>query len=209
MNTLASKTATKKIASAGAVLSLTLLSSLAFAETTQNNPDGPYVGVGWGRLNLNIRSLSDVGTATTDIVKSDNDAWKGFVGYRFNPYIAVEAAYIDFGRSGDRFNATGSNGNYNVNISGFAPYLVGSIPLGPVEVFAKVGSYFYDSKVKVNFDNLDSSLDSTHSRNDFIYGGGLGYTFLDHVTLRAEYETLELKNAKNSDAFWLSAAWRF
>ena len=199
----------KTFITAGVLLTLSMLPTLIHAEATQNNPDGPYLGVGWGRLNLNIRSLSDVGTATNTIVKSNNGAWKGFVGWRLNPYFAVEAAYIDFGRTGDRFTATGSDGNYNVNMSGFAPYVVGSIPFGPVEVFAKAGSYFYDVKVKVDFDNLNSSLDSTHSRNDFIYGGGLGFTIADHVTLRAEYETLDIKNAKNSDAFWLSAAWRF
>ena len=199
----------KIFVTASALLSLSMLPPLTHAESDQHNPDGPYLGVGWGRLNLNIRNLSDVGTATTDIVKSNDNAWKGFVGWRFNPYIAVEGAYIDFGRAGDRFTATGSNGNYAVNMSGFAPFVVGSIPFGPVEVFAKAGSYFYDVKVKVDFDNQNSSLDSTHSRNDFIYGGGLGFTIADHVALRAEYETLDIKNAKNSDAFWLSAAWRF
>jgi opacity protein-like surface antigen len=173
------------------------------------NSGGPYVGAGWGRFNLDIRNLSDAGTAASSIAKSNDNAWKGFVGWRFNPYIGVEAAYVDYGRAGDRFTGTGSNGNYRVSVSGFAPALIGTLPLGPVELFAKVGSYFYDVKVKVDFDNPGPGIESKHSRNDFLYGGGVGITFLEHLHVRAEYETVELQNAKNSDALWLSAAWRF
>lgn len=173
------------------------------------NPDGPYVGAGWGQFNLNIKNLGDAGTAANDIVHSNDNAWKAFAGYRFNRFLALEAAYIDLGSPSDRFSGTGSNGNYRVAISGFSPALIGSLPLGPVELFAKVGEYYYDSKVKVDLDDPGPSIDSSHRRNDLLYGGGVGLTFFEHLHVRAEYETIEIKNAKNSDAFWLSAAWRF
>lgn len=184
-----------------------LCASTAMAQT--DNPHGPYLGAGWGQFNLNIKNLSDASTAAHDIVHSNDNAWKLFAGYRFNPYWALEAAYIDLGRPSDRFSATGSNGNYRVDISGFSPALIGSLPLGPVEVFAKIGEYYYDSKVKVDFDGPESSIESSHHRNDLLYGGGVGLTFFDHLHVRAEYETIEIRNAKHSDALWLSAAWRF
>jgi OOP family OmpA-OmpF porin len=198
-----------KLTVAAALLSAGLLPGLALAATEQANPSGPYVGVGWGQMNLDIKNLSDVGTATSNIVKSRDNAWKAFVGYRINPYIAVEGAYIDFGKHSERFDATGSNGNYQVKMSGFAPYIIGSVPLGNWDLFAKAGSYFYNVKVEANFDNPGPSLNSSHSRNDFLYGGGLGYTIADRVHLRAEYEVVDVTNAKNSDAIWLSAAWHF
>lgn len=154
----------------GTALAL-LGASAAMAQA--DNPNGPYLGAGWGRFKLNVQNLDDAGTAASDIVHSKNNAQKYFLGYRMNPYWALEAAYIDLRRCGDRFTATGSNGNYRVDISGFSPALVGSVPIGPFEVFAKVGQYYYESK------------------------------------LRAEYETIEIKNAKHSDALWLSASWRF
>jgi opacity protein-like surface antigen len=52
-------------------------------------------------------------------------------------------------------------------------------------------------------------VNSSHSRNDFLYGGGVGYTIADRVHLRAEYEVVDVTNAKNSEAIWLSAAWHF
>ena len=64
-------------------------------------------------------------------------AGKAFVGWRFNPYLAVEAAHVDFGTPHDRFTTTGSSGDYQVELSGLAPFVVASVPLGrsssPVE----------------------------------------------------------------------------
>jgi len=194
-----------------AMLSALPLSAVpALSHAAQDdNPSGPYVGVGWGNFNLNVRNLDDAGTATGDILHSRNSAWKAFVGYRFIPYVALEAAYVDLGHSNDRFNGSGSNGNYRFSISGFSPAVVGTLPLGPVELFAKVGEYYYNSKLRVDLDNPGPDIDSSHTRNDLLYGGGVGVTFLDHIHVRAEYETIDIKNAKNSDAFWLSAAYRF
>src|SRR5882757_6602686 len=127
---------------AAVLLSLSAFAPLLAYSAPEDNPSGPYVGAGWGRFNLDIRNLSDVGTATSDIAKSDDNAWKIFAGWRFIPYLALEAAYINFGKTGDRFQATtasGSNGNYRVDLSGFAPYIIGTLPLGPVELFAKAG----------------------------------------------------------------------
>lgn len=181
----------------------------AASEMAQANPSGPYVGGGWGQVNLDIHNLSDVGTATSDIVKGDDNAWKLFAGWRFNPYFAVEAAYVDYGRPSDRFDSSGSNGNYRVDLSGFAPTVIGSLPMGRAELFAKAGSYFYDVTVRVDFDNPGPDLRSSHSRNDFMYGAGAGYTFSDTVHVRAEYEVVDLQNASNTNAIWLTAAWRF
>ena len=63
------------------------------------NPGGPYVGVGWGQFNLNIKNLDDAGTAVSTIRHADDNAKKVFVGYRFNPYWALEAAYVKLGQA--------------------------------------------------------------------------------------------------------------
>jgi len=190
-----------------AALLASLCVSTAVAQS--DNSSGPYVGAGWGQFNLDINNLDDAGTAASNIAHSNDNAWKLFAGYRFNPYVALEAAYIDFGQPSDRFSTSGSNGNYQADISGFAPAVVGSLPIGPVELFAKIGYYYYDSKLKVDFDSPGPSIESSHRRNDLLYGGGVGLTFFDHLHVRGEYEVIEIKNAKHSDALWLSAAWRF
>jgi len=82
-------------------------------------------------------------------------------------------------------------------------------PLGPVEIFGKAGEYYYNVDTTINFDSPGPGIDSSHSRNDFVWGGGVGYVIASHVTLRAEYEKLEIKNGGNTDALWLGAHYRF
>jgi OOP family OmpA-OmpF porin len=199
----------KTFTAAAALLSLGIFPALAQSAPMPDNPSGPYVGAGWGQFNLDIHTIEDVTDATSDIVGSDDNAWKVFTGWRFNPYFAVEVAYIDFGATSGRFDGSGSSGNYELDLSGFAPYVVASVPLGPVELFAKVGTYFYDVNIQVDLDNPGPDVDSSHSGTDLLYGGGLGITILEHIALRAEYEAVKVEDADSSDAIWLSAAWRF
>jgi OOP family OmpA-OmpF porin len=175
-----------------------------------NNPSGPYVGGGFGQFDLHIENLNDVGQAVTTIAHSNDDAWKVFAGWRFNPYIALEGAYIDLGKPGGGYADSGSDGRYNVSFDGFAPTVIGSIPLGPVELFAKAGYYYYDVKLNVNVNSVDTAhVESSHERADFLYGGGVGVTIANHLHLRGEYEQINLADYHSSDALWLTAAWRF
>ena len=171
-------------------------------------PSGPYVGAGWGQFDLHLHNLNDVGPAVTDITHSNDDAWKAFVGFRFAPFIGVEAAYVDFGHPNDRFQTSGSNGIYHLKMTGFSPAVIGTIPLGPVEIFAKAGYYFYNLDTRVDFSS-GPFLESRHSRSDVLFGGGLGVTLFHHLNLRAEYERIDIHDASGSDAFWLSPSWRF
>ena len=174
------------------------------------SPAGPYVGIGWGHFNLKMDNLDDVGTAVNSIAHSGDDAWKVFAGYRVSPYLSFEGDYVNFGRPGDSFTGTGSDGNYRLRLSGFAPYVVGNLPAGPFEVFAKAGYLFYNGKLDVNFNQPGSQvIESTHSRSRLVYGGGIGITFLDHLNVNAEYDVVRIQDANNSNAFWLSTAWRF
>ena len=200
----------KAISATAAVIgSIGLLASLSANAADTDNPSGLYIGAGWGQFNLDVDDLGDATDAISDIAESDDNAWKLFAGYRFSPYIAVEAAYIDFGSPGDQFDASGTHGNYQLDISGFAPYLIGTIPLGPIELFGKVGYYFYDVDLHVDIDAPGPDIDSSSSENDFLWGGGVGLTLAERLHLRAEYEVVDIAGADDSNAIWLSGAWRF
>ena len=173
-------------------------------------PSGFYAGTGWGRFDLRMDNLDDVGTAVNTITHSNDNAWKINVGYRFSPFFSLEADYIDFGRPGDSFSGVGADGNYSLHASGFAPFGVLTLPLGPAEIFAKAGELFYDSELRVNLNSPGSEvLESSHSRSDFVYGGGVGITLLRHLNLNIEYDQVRLTNARNSNVLWLSPVWRF
>jgi Outer membrane protein beta-barrel domain len=172
---------------------------------------GPYVGAAYGRFDLKIDNLNDVGTAVSDITHSaSNDAFRITAGYRFAPFLAIEGDYLNFGTPHDSFTATGSDGNYRLHLSGFAPMVVGTLPAGPVELFAKAGYLYYDSNLRVNFNQPGSQvIESDHTGSNFIYGGGLGVTFFGHLNVNAEYDQIRVTNAHNSNALWLGAGWRF
>jgi Outer membrane protein beta-barrel domain len=173
-------------------------------------PYGPYAGIGWGHFDLNLDNLEDVDTAVNSIVHSGDDAWKVNVGYRFSPYFALEGDYMNFGNSEDSFTGTGSSGSYRLHMSGFAPFGMATLPIGPAEVFAKAGWLFYDANLRVNLNAPGSEvLESSHSRSDFIWGGGVGVTLARHVNLNVESDVVRVENAHNSNVLWLSPVWRF
>jgi opacity protein-like surface antigen len=167
----------------------------AFAD----NDSGLYIGAGVGQFNVKVDGIEDVGT-TIDEFDSDDTTFKVFAGWRFNQFIGVELDYIDLGQPDDTINDV----KVEAEINGFAPYLIGTIPLGPIELFAKVGYYFYD--VKINADDFDVLDDSDE---DLVYGGGLGLTLFGHLHARLEYEIIDISDVDDANALWLSGAWRF
>lgn len=193
-----------------------LLAALVFAVSStagtayaQDNPSGFYLGAGVGQFNVQIDDIDQTDEAI-ERLDDDDRAWKAFAGWRFGRYLALEAAYIDFGTPNSRSDASGSRGDFRVKLSGFAPYVIGTLPIGPVELFAKAGYYFYDVDLRVDLDDpLAPDIDSSKSHEDFLYGGGVGVTFLQHLNVRLEYERLDSKLVDDADALWLSGSWRF
>ena len=187
----------------------TLVLAGTWSAANAENDSGFYVGAGLGQFNVQIDDIDDTDDAI-ERLDDDDTAWKLFGGYRINKYISAEVAYIDFGGPADSFDASGSSGDYKVELSGFAPYIIGTLPLGPVELFAKAGYYFYDVDLTVDLDDLgDDVIRSSDSDEDFLYGFGVGATFFDHLHARLEYETVDSDVIDDADAIWLSGAWRF
>lgn len=175
----------------------------------QDNPSGFYLGAGVGQFNVQIDDIDQTDNAIQRL-DDDDRAWKAFAGWRFGRYVAVEGAYIDFGTADSRSDASGSSGDFRVKLSGFAPYVIGTVPLGPVELFAKVGYYFYDVDLRVDIDDpLAPDIDSSESDEDLLYGGGVGMTFLQRLNVRLEYERIDSDVVDDADALWLSGSWRF
>jgi opacity protein-like surface antigen len=199
----------------------TLVSSLAIvlglcevsaAADADDNPSGPYVGAAIGQFDVTIDDIEGVGDTLEDL-DSDDAAYKVFFGWRFNPYIALEADYIDLGAPNGEFDATGSSGQYELDFAGFAVYAIGSIPLGIFELSGKVGYYFHDVEVHVDFDNIGPNngdvFDSDESAEAFTAGVGAGVTFFEHLNAKLEYEYMDVDQVEDAYTLWLTAAWRF
>lgn len=197
-----------------AIVAATLLVLGTSAAYAQENERGFYVGGGVGTFDVNIEGFDSVDNQLRRL-DDDDAAWQIFAGWRFNRYISLQVAYIDYGRPSDRFDASGSSGDFRAELAGFAPSVIGTLPLGPVELSAKAGYYFYDLDLSADIDDpLDPQFNGDDSGEDFMYGVGIGTTFFEHLNAKLEYEWIDLSNPRNlkiedANALWLTGSWRF
>jgi hypothetical protein len=177
-----------------------------------DNDSGLYLGVGVGQFNAKIKNLEGVTNAVRNL-NEDDTAWKAFVGWRFAPYIAVEADYIDLGKPRGNFDASGTSGDYTVELSGFGAYVIGTLPITIFELSAKVGYYWNDLEINVNLNNIGPNngdvFGSDENGEAWVYGVGAGVTFLDHVNAKLEYEVMDIDRMDKPYTYWLTGAWRF
>ena len=189
-----------KIAAAVAALTVATVPA-AFADENA----GWYLGGGVGSFNVGIDNPDQVNDAVGAWDEDDN-AYKLFAGYRVNKFLAFELDYINLGEpSGNVVPGF----NVDSSIDGFAPYVVGTLPLGPYfELYGRAGYYFYDATTGVT-DTLDNRVEFDEDSEDFVYGAGIGANIGEKFNVRAEYERYDIKGLDDADALWLTAAWRF
>src|SRR5262245_15079125 len=113
------------------LIAFVLLLSVATVSFADNE-QGLYLGAGVGVFNVKVDNVSDITTIAQEF-DSDDTSFKVFGGWRFGKYIAAELAYVDFGGPDD----TVGGANVKAEINGVAPYVIGTLPLGFLEVFAK------------------------------------------------------------------------
>lgn len=176
----------------------------ASAAQAQDNESGFYAGGGVGQFDVEIDDFDDIDN-TIDRYDSDDTAWKAFAGWRANPWLALELAYVNLGSPEDEILP---DTELTVETDGFAPYVVGTLPIGDwFEVFAKAGYYWYsaDARISTPFGSVsDDDSDST-----FTWSAGVGLNVFEHVNVRLEYEQFDFDATDDAKALWLTGAYRF
>jgi OmpA-OmpF porin, OOP family len=189
-----------KVAAAVAALSLATVPA-AFADETT----GWYLGGGFGQFNAQIDDIDEVDD-TVDGWDESDDTYKLFAGYRVNPFLSFELDYINLGEPS---GAVVPGFNVDSAVDGFAPYVIGTIPIGKwFEVYGRLGYYFYDATVGVE-DELGGRVEFDEESEDLVYGAGVGLNLAERLNIRFEYEKFDLEGLDDADALWLTAAWRF
>ena len=160
-----------RLLAAGTILSAALVSAPAFAGADS----GFYIGAGVGQASVgDIDDVEDVGDIDFD---GDDTGYKLIAGYNFGiiPLIdlAVEGAYVDFGKPED--------GLVEVDANAFAVFGLAGVNLGPVGIFAKAGMFSWDADASIG--NESFSDDGT----DPAYGVGARFQIAS-FQIRAEYE---------------------
>lgn len=208
MSTLA--TCLRFLLASSAIASAAFTSQAMAAE--QENESGPYVGGGFGNFDVTINDIEGLTDAIGDL-DTDDSAWKLFFGWRFNRFFSLEADYIDLGNPRGNFDASGTSGDYQLELSGFAGYAIGTLPIGIFELSGKIGYYFHDVEINVDLDNIGPGngdvIGSDDSGEAVVYGVGAGVTLFDSLNAKLEYELFDVDELDDAYAFWLTAAWRF
>lgn len=158
---------------------------------------GLYLGVGWGEFGGGI---DDIGDLDIDF-DEDEDVAKVFGGWRLNRWLALQLEYMDLGELESDLSA---DDILDVETHTWSPSVVGTFPIGFIELFASAGLLYYDAEAEFNGTDIFDESDRGE-----IYGAGVGLTLLERLALRLEYQRLEIDEFDDSDVYWLTGAWRF
>lgn len=165
---------------------------------------GLYVGAGIGQTGIEVDGNDPNVGSISDINFDGNDTgWKLLAGYRFARWVGVEASWNDFGKPDDTRDVLGVPVETDFRTDGFDASLMGYLPLGPVDLFAKAGWFKWD--VEANQSSSGGIAQRFKDNgNDLTYGVGVQGFLFNRFGLRAEYQVYDISGV--NDAWFLSAS---
>lgn len=168
----------------GLVAALALTSAPAIAAD-----NGIYLGGSIGQSSLQVDDFS---------YDADANGYKLIAGWRFLDWLAVEGNYIDFGSGDDSVNGT----KIESEADGVSLSAVGFLPVGPVDLFARVGAV--DWSADLSSPGFGSASDDG---TDLTYGVGAQFRVWS-LSIRAEYEIFDIEDV-DVDMISLGVTWTF
>lgn len=157
--------------------------------------NGIYLGASIGQSGVDV---DEAGLDGGDF-SSDATGFKVIAGWRFLDWLSIEGNYVDLGSSDD----TVDGDRLEVDASGISLSAVGFLPIGPVDLFARVGAINWDADFEVE-DFGKVSDDGT----DLTYGVGAQFRVWG-LSIRAEYEQFDIEDTDTVDLLSLGVTWTF
>ena len=179
------------------------LACLAVAVSAQAGDTGLYIGgsVGQSTIKNSARVTDGFNTQKISFDESDT-SYRLFGGYMLLPFLGVETGYTNFGSPNKSYKNTAiGNVNADVQVDGWDAFVVGNLPLGPVDLFAKAGVLWVNTDAKIKF---AGSTAGSNSDSDQVgaYGVGAALGF-GSFKVRAEYTMYDVSNI--NDLYMVSA----
>jgi len=105
----------------------------------------------------------------------DNDLYEVSVGYRFLPFLGIEAGYTDMGKFGGDIASA--------DVDGYSASLVGTLPVSKsFNLYAEVGQFF--SKTRIEALGFEDSMDD----KTLFYGVGASFKIAEPLWMTLEYQ---------------------
>ena len=121
----------------------------------------------------------------------NGNQWRLQGGYQFNPNLAIEAGYIDFGTAKYKATYAGGTAHGSLKAGGFDVVGLALIPLSPdFSIFGKAGLVYANVKSSLSANGpaaLASESNSTHVARPLL-GVGASYKVAQNVDLRADFD---------------------
>jgi opacity protein-like surface antigen len=164
------------------------------SRTAAADDSGWYVGAGLGEVDYGKHGILHYGSQALDAtVIDDSDAPLSSsislaFGYRLNRYLSLEAAYMrndptSYALTDD---AGARFGTYEFRSEGASLAVVGTLPLGNWELFARAGVLYADTDARLVTDF--GTLWSAEAQSAEALGTiGAAYNFTDHWQARFDY----------------------
>ena len=174
-----------------ASFALLALSTPAFADGFYGVGEITRSNLSLDRNHFDSALLANGATGLSSGDSGNPTKWRLQGGYRFNPNLAVEAGYIDFGKAKYTAAYTGGSAQGSLKAGGVDVAALVGLPLNDsFSVFAKAGvvAAKVDSRLAASGAAVAASGDaSTHVVRPLL-GLGAIYKLSDHVDLRADYD---------------------
>ncbi len=164
-----------------------------FSLPAQAADNGIYLGAGVGQSSVQYDDLDlDFDASAT--------GYKVIAGWRFLDWLAVEGNYVDLGSGDD--TVLGEKVESDVN--GVTLSAVGFLPVGPVDLFARVGAINWSADLDAPGLGIRGSDDGT----DLAYGVGAQFRVWS-LSVRGEYERFDIADADTVDMVSIGVTWTF
>jgi len=159
--------------------------------------NGIYLGAGVGQSGV---EFDDDFQGTNLDFDASATAYKVIAGWRFLDWLSIEANYVDLGSGDDRV----AGQRIETDIDGVSLSAIGFLPVGPVDLFARVGAIDWSADLSAPGIGISGSDDGT----DLTYGVGAQFRVWS-LSLRAEYEVFDISDADTVDMISASVTWTF
>lgn len=206
------------------LLSLIGLSSVLMS-TAHAQDEAYYYGglsIGQSRGNFDQSDLTSrllpTGVTSTSVSSDERDTgYKVFMGYQFNPYVALEGGYFNLGQL-DLSAVTAPAGTLDgrFKLQGLNLDLVGTMPLGMNwSIIGRIGAQHAQTRGRFSGTGAASTIATSRDENDtnYKFGVGLQYEISPSWLIRAEAERYRISDTVgghgNVDLYSLSLVFPF
>jgi hypothetical protein len=165
-------------------LFLAVVLFLVYIPAQAQLPGKLYLGASVGSSFIETK----VGEVGSEQLKFNENgfAYKFYAGFKLMKFLGAEAGYRSLGTAKNVVQDV----EFKTNVKGFDLFATGTLNLTMLDVFAKVGYFFWNSEV--------SGMDVTVKKDDkdFAWGVGAGLN-LGTLGIRAEWERFNAGEMKN------------